>query len=173
MLQVQSIMKKHQTQSPPATIYAALCLLVKAHQVKLLAGLTNRMDNHTIEIQRFCQCHLLQGGDLDSDATFSFELSNVRKFVFKVDHEHKRPPAYSRHLVTVHPAPKSVYGFFVTAEGGGNRDLAGKPKYHQALVSHFTYQLRSSVPMDWQEPDLHIPTFYTGPDESDVLVDVW
>jgi len=167
-------MKTQHPQTSPTTIYMALCLLVKAHQVKVLAGLSNRMDNHTIEIQRFCHAHILQGGELDSDATFSFELSNVRKLVFKVDHEHKNPHVYSRHLVTVHPAPKSVYGFTVTAEGGGNRDLAGKGKYHFALVSHFTHQLRADAPVDWEAPDLHIPTFYTGPGEQvDPLDGVW
>lgn len=167
-------MKNTPTQNTPTTIYTALCLLVKAHQAKLLAGLTNREDNHTHEIQRFLHAHILQGGELDSDATFDFSNSNVRKFVFIVDHEHKRPHAFSRHTVTVHPAPDSVYGFTVTAEGGGNRDLAGKGKYHYELVSHFTRQLRADAPVDWQAPDLHIPTFYTGPEETPGPLDgVW
>lgn len=167
-------MKKPQTQNAQNTIYTSLLSLVKAHQVKILAGITNRMDNHLDQIQKFCIHHIMAGGELDSDASFDFIASNVRKLVFNVTREHqdRLGRAASRHVVTVHRAPQSVYGFTVTAEGGGNRDLAGKPKYHQALVSHFTHHLRSSAPMDWQEPDLSIPTFYTGPDD-DPLTDVW
>lgn len=140
----------------PPTVFQALSMLIKAHQVKLLAGISNRLDNHHNQIQVFSEDYILRGGELDSDANFSFILSNVRKFVFKVDHQHPGQNKWSEHLVTVVPS-RSVYGFTVTAEGGGNRDIPGKARYHTSLVSHFTHKLRAPVSFNWQAPDLDHP----------------
>lgn len=153
----------------PPTTFQALSMLVKAHQVKVLAGIADRNFNHMQEIQVFCIKRIMQGGELNSDANFSFSLSNVRKFVFIVERDHGKGLC-SEHTVTVVPS-RSVYGFTVTAEGGGNRDIPGKARYHTSLVSHFTHKLRAPVSFNWQAPDLDIPSWHT--DRPDPLDGVW
>lgn len=153
------------------TTFEALTLLVKAHQYKMLRGVTDRFINHLDEIQKFTIHHIFKGGSLNSDTSFDFSASNVRKYRFNVVREiiERGKRHCTDHVVTVVPS-SSVYGFTVKASGGGNRDLAGKPEYHAALEALFTKSLRALMPSTWEAPDLHITTFIT---DEDPLAGIW